>query len=141
MKNVFLIIILLALMSVIAFWQPSTKESSSTEVVAPEETEAPETAIYTDSLVAGLYATFGGMIQVEKEKKQLLLSYNPHKPQFHRTPLHNSAFVNMYSNQDHQTEGVDEEVTISFTTQGDSIVLVPNELLCFIIERYHIIRR
>ena len=141
MKNVFLVIILLALMSVIAFWQPSAEECSSTEIVAPEETEAPETAIYTDSLVAGLYATFGGMIQVEKEKKQLLLSYNPHKPQFHRTPLHNSAFVNMYSNQDHQTEEADEEVTISFTTQGDSIVLVPNELLCYIIERYHIIRR
>ena len=139
MKNV--IIFLLALMSVIAFWQPSTRESSSAEIVTPEETEAPVTAIYTDSLVAGLYATFGGVIQVEKEKKQLFLSYNPHKPQFHRTPLHNSAFVNMYSNQDHQTEGADEEVTISFSTQGDSIVLVPNELLCFIIDRYHIIQR
>lgn len=141
MKNVFLIIILLALMSVIAFWQPSSRESSSTEIVAPEETESLETAIYTDSLIKGVYATFGGVIQVEKGKKQLLLSYNPHKPQFHRTPLHNSALVKMYSNQDYQTEGADEEVTISFTTQGDSIVLVPNELLFFIIDRYHIIRR
>ena len=141
MKNVFLIIMMLAAISIIAFWQPSTQSCDSNEPVAPEEVEVSETAIYTDSLIKGLYETFGGMIQVEKKKKELLLSYNPHRPQFHRTPLNHKEFVKMHSDQDHQTDGTDEEVTIYLNTQGDSVVMVPDELLKYIVDRYHIIRR
>ena len=97
MKNVFVIIMMLAAMSIIAFWQPSTESSDSNKQIVPEEVEAPETKIYTDSLIKGLYETFGGMIQIEKKKNELLLSYNPHRPQFHRTPLNHKEFVNMHS--------------------------------------------
>ena len=141
MKNVFVIIMMLAAMSIIAFWQPSTESSDSNKQIVPEEVEAPETKIYTDSLIKGLYETFGGMIQIEKKKNALLLSYNPHRPQFHRTPLNHKEFVNMHSDQDHQTGGSGEEVTIFLNTQGDSVVMVPDELLKYIVNRYHIIRR
>lgn len=141
MKNVFVIIMMLAAMCIIAFWQPSTQICDSNKLVTPEEIEASETAIYTDSLIKGLYETFGGMIQIEKKKKELLLSYNPHRPQFHRTPLNHKEFVKMHSDQDHQTDGTDEEVTIYLNTQGDSVVMVPDELLKYIVDRYHIIRR
>ena len=141
MKNVFVIIMMLAAMSIIAFWQPSTESSDSNKQIVPEEVEAPETKIYTDSLIKGLYETFGGMIQIEKKKNELLLSYNPHRPQFHRTPLNHKEFVKMHSDQDHQTDGTDEEVTIYLNTQGDSVVMVPDELLKYIVDRYHIIRR
>ena len=136
-----MIIMMLAAISIIAFWQPSTPSCESKEPVTPEETRASETPIYTDSLIKGLYETFGGMIQVDKEKDELLLSYNPHKPQFHRTPLNHREFVDMHSGQGRRQGGTDEEVTICLNVQGDSVVMVPDELLKYIVDRYHTIRR
>ena len=104
MRKVFLISIMLTAMCVIAFWQPSTEELVSSEIMDYEGIEPSETTIYTDSLIKGLYETFGGMIQIEKKKGTILLSYNPHLPQFHRTPLNNMEFMNIHSDEDYLKE-------------------------------------
>lgn len=141
MRKVFLISIMLTAMCVIAFWQPSTEELVSSEIMDYEGIEPSETTIYTDSLIKGLYETFGSMIQIEKKKGTILLSYNPHLPQFHRTPLNDKEFMNIHSDQDCQNEETGEDVTIHLYTQADSLVLVPNDLLNFIIDRHNTILR